>query len=144
MTIEEARVGLKRLQASYPNMTKLDDLAVSAYLEEIGLVKWDDFAAGMKELVRSSKFFPSISEIIIACDEACAKRLSKRDHVEREERLALQSAEDKIMDPGSDVHKSVQGPQHQRFLDLISGREKVTEPDWMRRARKEAREEIER
>lgn len=133
MTIEEARTGLKRLQASYPTMAKLDELAVSAYLEEIGAVKWDDFAAGMKVLVRTSKFFPSIAEILDACDEACRKRLAVRDHEEREERWALQSAETAIMNRSSEIHREVIGPNHQRFIDMLEGRIVLPEPDWLRK-----------
>jgi hypothetical protein len=112
-------------------MTKVDELTVAAYLEEIGSVKWDDFAAGMKVLVRTSKFFPSISEILEACDDACRKRLAAQEHEEREERLAIQAGEDKIMDPTSSVHRVVVGPNHQKFLDMLKGN--LPEPEWARR-----------
>lgn len=133
MTIEEAERGLKRLQASYPTMAKLDELTVAAYLEEIGAVLWEDFAAGAKEVVRRSKFFPSISELLEAANDACRKRLAAKEHEEREERLAIQAGEDKIMDPSSSVHRVVVGPQHQIFLDYLSGKRVFPEPDWVKR-----------
>jgi hypothetical protein len=133
MTIEEAERGFKRLKASYPTMSKIDELTTAAYLEEIGAVKWEDFAVGMKVLVRTSKFFPSISEIVEACDDACRKRIEAKDHEEREERLAIQAGEDAIMDPKSGVHRVVVGPKHQEFLDYLEGRKVFPEPEWMSR-----------
>lgn len=135
MTIEEAERGLKRLQASYPTMAKLDELTVAAYLEEIGAVLWEDFAAGAKEVVRRSKFFPSISELLEAANDACRKRLAAKEHEEREERLAIQAGEDKIMDPKSEIHRDPIGPNHKIFLEYLNGTRNFPEPDLMTRNR---------
>ena len=122
MTPEEAITGVKRLQASYPTMAKLDEASITAYVQEIGSVKWQDFAPAMTVLVRTSKFFPSISEILEACDDACRKRLALQEHEEREERLAIQG-EKAIFDPKAPIHREPIGPMHARFLRLLSGEE---------------------
>lgn len=53
--------------------------------------------------------------------------------IEEEERLALQAGEDAIMDPKSSIHRVVMGPNHQRFLDMLSGKIKLPEPEWMKK-----------
>lgn len=133
MTPEEALKGLNRLKISYHAMKPLDELTQAAYVQEIMTLRWEDFAAGMTVLVRTSKFFPAISEILDAADEACRKRIEKQDHDEREERLAIKAADEAIMDPNSEVHRVVVGPNHQKFLDMLSGKIKLPEPEWMRR-----------
>ena len=135
MTPEQAIVGVKRLQASYPQMTRLDEAAITAYVEEIGSLKPEDFAAGMKVLVRTSKFFPSIAEIIEATEDAARVRFQARDHEEREERLALQAGQDAIFDTKSSIHGTIQGQNHQRFCDLIDGKITLPEPEWVKRSR---------
>ena len=140
MTIEEADRGMKKLQASYPTMAKLDEASVTAYVQEIIMLRWDDFAAGAKEIVQTSKFFPSIAELLEASSRATRKRLDAKEHTDRESRLALQSAEDKIMDPKSGIHRVIQGPNHQRFLDMISGKIKLSEPEWMHRGQAKERQ----
>ena len=134
MTPEEALKGLNRLKISYHGMKPLDELTQAAYVQEIMTLRWDDFAAGATVIVRNSKFFPSIAEILEAADNACRKRLEAQDHVEREERLALQAGEDKIMDAKSEVHRVVVGPNHQKFLDMLSGKIKLPEPEWVTRS----------
>lgn len=130
MTPEEALRGVMKLQASYPTMTKLGEESLKAYAQEIGLLRWEDFAAGATVVVRTSKFFPSIAELLSAAEDACRKRLAAKDHEEREERLAIQAGEAKIMDPKSEVHRVVVGPQHQRFLDILSGKVPLPAPSW--------------
>jgi hypothetical protein len=60
------------------------------------------------------------------------------DDEEREERLALQAGEDRIMDPKSDVHRVVVGPKHQEFLDYLTGKKVFPEPEWMKRKKVKA------
>lgn len=129
MTIEQSIACMKRLQSFYQS-AKLDEANVTAYVQEIQLLRFDDFCEGAKVIVRSSKFFPALSELIEATENACRKRLEAKDHVEREERLALQAGEDAIMDPKSEVHRVIQGPNHQRFVDMIEGRIVLPKPDW--------------
>ena len=126
MTIEEIRNGLARLQASYPNMTKLDELALTAYVSELMPLKYDDFFVACREVVRVSKFFPSIAELIEAAEYAQRKRLEAQEHEEREERLAIQAGEDRIMDP----NQTATGPNHQRFLDMLKGKVKPPSMAW--------------
>jgi hypothetical protein len=133
VTPEQMALGLKKLKASYPSMAPLEDSTTAAYAQELGILKWEDFSEASKACVRHSKFFPSISELLTAADEACRKRLAEKDHEEREERLALQASEDKIMDPKSDVHRVVIGPKHQEFLDYLRGERVFPQPEWMRR-----------
>ena len=133
MTIEEAETCIKRLQSYYPNMAKLDELAVSAWMEEIGPLRFEDCVIGIKEIARVSKFFPSIAEVLEAINQAAKTRFQaedREDREEREERLALQAAEDEIMTPGSKIHRVIQGPNHQRFIDMIEGRVVLPKPDW--------------
>lgn len=56
----------------------------------------------------------------------------KHDHEELEERLAIQAD---VMDPKAEVHKVVMGPNHQRFLDMLSGKIQLPEPDWVKKRR---------
>lgn len=135
MTIEEIRTGLARLQASYPNMARLDEMATTAYISELMPLKYEDFFTACREVVRTSKFFPTIAEIIEAAENAQRRRLEQLDHEEREERLALQAGEDRIMDPKSGVHRTVVGPNHQKFLDMLSGKIQLPEPEWARKGR---------
>lgn len=135
MTIEEIRAGLARLQASYPNMSKLDELTITAYLSELMPLKYEDFFVACREVVRTSKFFPTIAELVEASENAQRKRLEQQDREEREERLALQAGEDRIMDPKSSVHRVVVGPNHQKFLDMLSGKIQLPEPEWARKGR---------
>lgn len=139
MTPEEALRGINRLKASYHGMKPLDELTLTAYCQEIATLKWVDYEAGMTLLVRSSKFFPTIAEILEFADTACRKRLEKQDHVEREERLALQAGEEAIMNPKSGFHRVIQGPNHQRFVDILEGRIKLEDGDWVKRG-KQAKE----
>lgn len=133
MTPEEALKGLNRLKISYHGMKPLDELTQTAYVQEIMSLRWDDYLAGMTVLVRTSKFFPAISEILQAADDACRKRIEAQDHEEREERLAIKAGEDKIMDPKSEVNRDPIGPNHARFLRLLRGEEVFPEPEWMKR-----------
>ena len=133
MTIDEITKGMKRLQASYPTMSKLDPLTVAAYMQEIGPIRADDFEAALTAVVRTSKFFPSIAEFLEAADTAARKRFEADEHEAREERLAIQGGEDRIFDPKSSVHRVVVGPNHQKFLDMLSGKIKLPEPEWMKR-----------
>lgn len=55
--------------------------------------------------------------------------------IEAEERKAIQAGEDAIMDPKSDVHRVVLGPGHQKFLDMLSGKIQLPEPEWSIRSR---------
>jgi len=135
MTIEEIRNGLARLQASYPNMSRLDELATTAYISELMPLKYEDFFVACREVVRASKFFPTIAEIIEHAEQAQRKRLEALDREEREERLAIQAGEETIMDPKSDVHRFVCGPNHQRFLDMLSGKIQLPEPEWLAKKR---------
>lgn len=132
MNIDAAQKCLARLKASYQGMKPIDELTTQIYLEEIGAVRYDDFCAGAKEVVRSQKFFPSIAELVAATETAARKRFEAQDHIEREERLALQSGEAKIMDPNSEVHRQIVGPKHQEFLDYLSGRRAFPAPEWPR------------
>lgn len=132
MTVQEAINGVKRLQASYPTMAKLDEASITAYVQEIGTLRRDDFVVGMTEVVRNSKFFPSISEILDAAESARRKRLEAKEHADREARLALKAGQDAIMDPKADVHRVVVGPNHQKCLDMLSGKITLPEPEWMK------------
>lgn len=133
MTIDAAQKCLARLKASYQSMKPLDELTTQVYLEEIGAMRYDDFCAGAKEVVRSQKFFPSIAELVEAAEAAARKRFEAQDHVEREERLALMTGETAIMDPTSAIHGHIVGPNHQKFVDMISGKVRLPAPEWMSR-----------
>ena len=133
MTVDAAQKCLARLKASYQSMKPLDELTTQVYLEEIGSMRYDDFCAGANEVVRSQKFFPSVAELVEATEIAARKRFEAQDHIEREERLALMSGETAIMDPTSAIHGRIVGPNHQRFVDMISGRIKLPTPEWMSR-----------
>ena len=122
------------MKAFYPNM-KFDDLNTAAYSEVLEDLDYGDFCAGMKELVKVSEFFPTVAKIMEAVNHAAKVRFQAKDRIEREERLALQAGEDAIMDPKSEVHRVIVGPNHQRFVDMIEGRIKLPEPDWSKRAR---------
>lgn len=132
MTTAEAERAIARLKAYYPTAKAFDELTTTVYMEELIQIRWDDFCAGAKEVVRTSKFFPSIAELMEAADAAARKRFDIQEHDEREERLAIKG-EDRIMDPKSDVHRVVVGPQHQIFLDYLSGKRTFPEPEWMKR-----------
>lgn len=134
MTPEQIRIGLGRLKAHFPNQ-KFDDLNTAAYSESLADLNWVDFVAGMKELVKVAEFFPTVAKIIEYTNEAARTRFQAKDREERQERLALQAAEDKIMDPKSEVHRVIQGPNHQRFLDMLSGKIQLPEPEWVARSR---------
>lgn len=139
MTIDAAQKCLARLKASYQSMKPLDELTTQVYLEEIGSMRYDDFCAGAKEVVRTQKFFPSIAELIEAAEVAARKRFEQQDHVEREERLALMSGETAIMDPTSAIHGRIVGPNHQKFVDMISGKVRLPEPEWRKAKAQETR-----
>lgn len=126
MTRDEAMQGMMRLQASYPNMQKLDATTVVAYVSEIGMLNWEDFSAACSAVVRTLKFFPSIAELLEAADLAARKRLEAQEHEEREERLALQAGQDAIMDP----NQTATGPNHQRFMDMLKGKVKPPSMMW--------------
>jgi len=135
MTPEDMSVSLKRLKASYPNAPQMEALTAAAYAQELGHFKYEDFFVACREVVRSSKFFPTIAELIEAAETAQRKRIEAKEHEEREERLALQAGEEAIMDPKSSVHRFVCGPQHQRFLDMLSGKIQLPEPEWLAKKR---------
>lgn len=133
MTIEEIRNGLARLQASYPNMSRLDEMATTAYISELMPLKYEDFFVACREVVRTSKFFPTIAEIIEHAEQAQRKRLEAKDHEEREERLAIQAGEDRIMNPKSAMHREPIGPKHKLFLEYLNGTRTFPEPEWKKR-----------
>ena len=133
MTPEQLAIGLKKLKASYPSMAPMEDSTTAAYAQELGILRWEDFESAVSICVRTSKFFPSIAELLAAADDACRKRLAQKEHEEREERLAIQAGEDRIMDPGSPVHRVVVGPNHAKFLEMLKG--ELPEPDWAKRRR---------
>lgn len=138
MSPEQAVKGVLWLQVKYPTMTKMDEASITAYAQEIGSLRWDDFVEGATEVVRTVKFFPAISELLEAAENAHRRRLEKQEHDEREERLAIQAGEDRIMDPKSGVHRVAVGPNHQIFLDYLNGTRTFPEPEWMRRKREMA------
>lgn len=89
-----------------------------------------DFTAAWKGLVTSSEFFPSLAKIADAVSVAARTRFLAKEREEREERLAIQAGESKIMDPKSEVHRVIVGPNHQRFLDILSGKVPLPAPSW--------------
>lgn len=130
MTPHEIQIGLGRLKAAYPS-TKFDDFNVAAYSEVMADFNNTDFMAAWKGLVTSSEFFPSLAKIADAVAIAAKARFQAKDHADREERLAIQAGEAAIMDPKSEVHRVVVGPQHQIFLDYLSGKRVFPEPEWV-------------
>lgn len=126
MSPEQAVKGVMWLQVKYPTMTKMDEASITAYAQEIGSLRWDDFIEGATEVVRTKKFFPAIAELLEAADNACRKRLAHKDHEEREERLAIQAGQDKIMD----ATRAPDGPNHQRFMDMLNGKVKPPSMAW--------------
>jgi len=54
---------------------------------------------------------------------------------EREERLAIQAGEDRIMNPKSDLHREPIGPNHKIFLEYLNGTRTFPEPEWAKRGR---------
>lgn len=131
--------GLARLRYAYPHTT-FDEGNTAAYAEALSDFKGEDLIEGVKAIVKVSKFFPSIAEVCDAIETACRKRLEAKDHEEREERLALQAGEDKIMDPKSSVHGVIVGPNHQRFVDMLEGRIVLPEPEWKKKPAPESAE----
>ena len=129
MTRDEAMQGMMRLQASYPNMQKLDAGTVVAYVAEIGMLSWEDFSAAATTVVRTCKFFPSIAEILDAANAAAIVRFQA---IDREERLAIQG-ESAIMDPKSEIHREPIGPNHRIFLEYLNGTRTFPEPEWMQK-----------
>lgn len=135
MTPEDMAVSLKRLKSAYSAMPEMEALTAAAYAQELGHFKYEDFFEATRMLHQKCKFFPSIAECIDAAEYAQRKRLEQQEREEREERLALQAGEDKIMNPKSEVHRFVVGPNHQKFLDMLSGKIQLPEPDWAKRRR---------
>lgn len=133
MTPEEMAVSLKRLKSAYQGMPEMEALTAAAYAQELGHFKYEDFFEATRTLHQKCKFFPSIAECIEASEYAQRKRLEQQEHEEREERLALQAGEDRIMDPKSGIHRVVVGPQHQIFLDYLTGKRTFPEPEWMKK-----------
>lgn len=130
MNIEQAQKFLASLKACYPN-AKLDELASQTYTAAFCEMNVEDARAAFKDITHTLKWFPAISEVVEAVDFCKARRLQWDDHVAREKRLS--AAETAIMDPKSDIHKRVVGPNHQKFLDMLSGKIKLPEPEWMKR-----------
>lgn len=140
MTPEEMAVSLKRLKSAYSAMPEMEALTAAAYAQELGHFKYEDFFEATRMLHQTCKFFPSIAECIEASEYAQRKRLEQQEREEREERLAIQAGEDRIMDPKSGVHRVVVGPNHQRFLDMLSGKIQLPEPEWMAKKKAPKRE----
>lgn len=131
MTIEEAQHEIARLKVAYPASKPFDQLTSEVYSEAVMRMHLEDFKAAFTDLIQTQKFFPSIAEISEAVDYCKGRRLAWDEHVDREKRLT--AGEDAIMDPKSGIHKRVVGPNHARFLRLLSGEEKFPEPEWMKR-----------
>lgn len=137
MTIEEAQHQIARLKVAYPNSKPFDQLTSEVYAEAVMRMHIEDFKAAFTDLTQSSKFFPSIAEISEAVEYCKGRRLAWDEREAREKRLT--GGQDAIMDPKSDIHKRVVGPHHARFLRLLSGEEKFSEPEWMSRKKVVAR-----
>lgn len=79
-------IGLKRLKASYPAAT-FDEMSVAAYSEALADFDGRDLIAASKVIVKQSKFFPSIAELIDAIEDCARVRFDAEDSANRMKRL---------------------------------------------------------
>lgn len=93
MTIEEAQKVLGQLKAYYPTQKPLDELTTELYLDEIKLLHVEDVKAAMKHIVHTSKFFPTIAEILEATEDPRRARFDRNARARQAEEIRQIAAE---------------------------------------------------
>lgn len=108
----------------------MDEASAKEYSLALTSLHVEDFNNAMIDVVHSSKFFPSIAEIMEAAKFCRGRRLAFEDS---QERKRIEAGEKRIMDPKDPMHRQPVGPNHARFLRLLRGEEKFPEPEWMKK-----------
>lgn len=131
MKLEEAQTWVAKLKAAYPSSKALDEVTGDLFTETVMGMDSRDFAVAFKDMTATLKFFPSLAEMHEAVNFCRSRRIAFEDSQERRNRLAL----DSVMDPDADIHATVQGPNHARFLRLLRGQEAFPAPAWTKAKR---------